>query len=777
MQPSPTPQEVVENQPQIHLHADFQSVSQMPGSSAVQVSARAWLELRSKVQAYPTQVRLLWGIAAPAFWTACVAVPPDPGESSTTPLPRRSAIDRPRFLGSVRRVGSGGSSSHGGIQQSHLADRSRASVLKADRRSMDGVGAASLERDRPAHGEEAQAVKETSRSQRRPERERQREERRWEKCLPDGGGIQQLNQLPADALGATCSSSPLSLTSTFKADRLHFTFEAVGVEDSCKVRPSPSRPTGTTSRLSRCRSLSPTPFLPSSTRLRSQSLLRSPSCLRRPLFGTPSTFLPSSTCLKSQSPLTRSMSHNCTTFGTPSSLLSRSMWMPPLSSELEPWLDDHAKSGTPSTSLPSSSQPLQESSFEKTSSLTATSRECKERMASSTRQVNTAAAAPCQNVESEDRKVPGAAASTVEVEALWRSMTRWLLTGPRCALRSFFHSSFQCKANKLKQTWNVGHVWPMPLPYPTLGRRHNSGKPHATKQALNAMILVLNWLSLNQPVRAPADYVIDAPLNSEQKKVIVRLTRLMQDWIDCPAISAADMGRSAGKVETVEMMLQQLTVEAMKVSREQGSGKTVAPSGASTSMLSEVQVAKEIEAHRLKFGGRPQFNPMPFLDPETAEMYDKPLTNSTPPWDSTETPPKVQVRGSRSEILALLKALDETDGLGLFPEQMVRMEHRAGLFSLMKNLTTDRLILDSRPANIRGRLHFMDTIHGINPPSLSIALAARRGIASGWRRSPGLLLLLCGVTGEVVSQFFGHHLDQAGGLTIQGLSQAQRQVL
>lgn len=71
----------------------------------------------------------------------------------------------------------------------------------------------------------------------------------------------------------------------------------------------------------------------------------------------------------------------------------------------------------------------------------------------------------------------------------------------------------------------------------------------------------------------------------------------MQDWIDCPAISAADMGRSAGKVETVEMMLQQLTVEAMKVSREQGSGKTVAPPGAPTSMLSEVQVAKEMKAH------------------------------------------------------------------------------------------------------------------------------------------------------------------------------------
>lgn len=90
--------------------------------------------------------------------------------------------------------------------------------------------------------------------------------------------------------------------------------------------------------------------------------------------------------------------------------------MPPLSSEAEPWLDGHAESGTPSTFLPSSSQPLQGSSFEKTSSPAAKSRECKERMALSTRQVNTADAAPCPNVESEGRKVPGAAASTVEVE-------------------------------------------------------------------------------------------------------------------------------------------------------------------------------------------------------------------------------------------------------------------------------------------------------------------------------------------------------------------------
>ena len=46
-----------------NMEADFQVRTQMPGSEAVAVSARAWLELRSRVQNYGTPVRLLWGIA------------------------------------------------------------------------------------------------------------------------------------------------------------------------------------------------------------------------------------------------------------------------------------------------------------------------------------------------------------------------------------------------------------------------------------------------------------------------------------------------------------------------------------------------------------------------------------------------------------------------------------------------------------------------------------------------------------------------------------------
>ena len=46
-----------------NLEKDFNLMGQVPGSAAVQVTARAWLEMRSHVQGFQTPVRLLWGIA------------------------------------------------------------------------------------------------------------------------------------------------------------------------------------------------------------------------------------------------------------------------------------------------------------------------------------------------------------------------------------------------------------------------------------------------------------------------------------------------------------------------------------------------------------------------------------------------------------------------------------------------------------------------------------------------------------------------------------------
>ena len=49
-----------------NMEEDFQMRTQLPGSTPTMVSARAWLELRSRVQNYQTPVRLLWGIAGVA---------------------------------------------------------------------------------------------------------------------------------------------------------------------------------------------------------------------------------------------------------------------------------------------------------------------------------------------------------------------------------------------------------------------------------------------------------------------------------------------------------------------------------------------------------------------------------------------------------------------------------------------------------------------------------------------------------------------------------------
>lgn len=317
---------------------------------------------------------------------------------------------------------------------------------------------------------------------------------------------------------------------------------------------------------------------------------------------------------------------------------------------------------------------------------------------------NTASAAPSPGVAAQEgRKLPGAAASTVQVSSLWTSLVRWIMNGPRCAMRSFFHSSFQSRANKVKEPCNVGHVWPMPLPYPQIARQAAIAE-RAQQQALNCMVLVMNWLHLNQPSRAPRNYNLTAPLTDGQQQTVIRLSRLMEAWTKSGPISAADMGRSAGKVETIEFMIEKLTHEAVRLSKERGSGKLpqrVVQRATTESLLSEVQVAKPIEAERLKFGGTPGFSPVPFLDEATAAMYEKPLHYAMPAEESQETTPRVSVRGKRSEILSLLlRALDQGGRLALFPEEEVRVSHAAGLFALMKNLSVDRLIMDSRPANI-----------------------------------------------------------------------------
>lgn len=50
--------------------------------------------------------------------------------------------------------------------------------------------------------------------------------------------------------------------------------------------------------------------------------------------------------------------------------------------------------------------------------------------------------------------------------------------------------------------------------------------------------------------------------------------------------------------------------------------------------------------------------------------------------------------------IALFNLLDSSHRLSLHPAREVRLRFASGMFSVVKNLTKDRLILDSRPSNL-----------------------------------------------------------------------------
>eukprot|EP00438_Fugacium_kawagutii_P029903 Skav200720 [mRNA] locus=scaffold2650:194332:201147:- [translate_table: standard] len=300
-------------------------------------------------------------------------------------------------------------------------------------------------------------------------------------------------------------------------------------------------------------------------------------------------------------------------------------------------------------------------------------------------------------------KVPGAAASPASVSKMWNSLLRRLMRS-QCSLGLFARSTFSSRAQKAKKP-STKPVWPMPLPFKTIDEAADFDP--AAQRALNCIVIVFNWLHLGQPARVPRDYCCEASLTQVQHEMVGRLQRLMGEWLQCPEITADMMGRTASKVEVLEDTLAELTKAAEKLIDQQGSRKgppvparhrRTAPADAE-SLLADVQVAKDIEAHRLKFSGCPSFDPVPYLDSESALLYDDPIQHSLEPCESLEDPPHVQVRGTRTEALKLLRKLDAGGRLALFRADQVRMTHRAGIFCLTKNQHLDRLILDSRPAN------------------------------------------------------------------------------
>ena len=304
---------------------------------------------------------------------------------------------------------------------------------------------------------------------------------------------------------------------------------------------------------------------------------------------------------------------------------------------------------------------------------------------------------------SDVRRVPGSQASTMKVQSMWNSLFRWLLESKAGKLTSFCRTVLLRRADRANIPCTPEAVWPLPFPYSEDDMKLAPHQEAALQRALNFAVLVLNWLQLGEPSKPPVNYSPNANPTSEQMSMLQRLRRFFVDWSESPPIDAAAMGRSAAKVESLEDQLAILTAEAERLTKLLGSGRRpglVPPAGKDDpSLPPAVMLAKDIESERLKFSGAPAFDPSPLLSAATRKWYQEPLQCALPEEDYFDELPHVQVRGQRAEILKLLRNLDRSGRLKLFLPHEVRLGVRSGLFSLMKNLSVDRLIMDCRPPN------------------------------------------------------------------------------
>ena len=302
--------------------------------------------------------------------------------------------------------------------------------------------------------------------------------------------------------------------------------------------------------------------------------------------------------------------------------------------------------------------------------------------------------------------LPGAGASPVHGGAVWSTFFS-VLGRAKTPLSRFWHSLRS--ASPGYSPGQPGRPWPMPVPYPGLhkpgGRRGDRDVPR--KLALNATVLVLSWLYLGQPgaLSQPGPLALGSTLSKEQWAIVGTLERNTEAWNSQPLVGPADMGRSAAKVESCEEILRALEVRAASVAsttdrRPTGAAQAefLASESYGTLGIEPCVLAQPIKADRLRFLGRPEFDPMPFLDKGSREVYQHPLrfARELPP---EEQVPRTQVRCSRSEALKLLHVLDASGRLALRPASATRPRLYNGLFAIAKDLERDRMILDARGPN------------------------------------------------------------------------------
>ena len=312
------------------------------------------------------------------------------------------------------------------------------------------------------------------------------------------------------------------------------------------------------------------------------------------------------------------------------------------------------------------------------------------------------------------KSLPGTRAATVNVEGFLNSLPRMLLQ-TNCGLQSFLLTIVNRPHGSSPVTSKPGCTWPCPLPYPEVFGKDVASKVSNAhlKRLVNLQVLTLDWFHLGCPEVAPSFLFLGSKLSAKQWSAIRMMEFLAFDRNSPKFVTAAEMGRSATKVEDLQECMDVLGRAVVSLHDFDGSYSPLKPSrcGIFDETLSSGQVvgrvdkdpvmtAKPLEATRLNFPGPPSFNPRPYMDAETIERYDSPLQTGHELGEISEDPPRVSVRATKENKLLLYRKLAESGRLKPVKKSTVLVNFSSGLFAVGKDHLRDRLVLDGRPANL-----------------------------------------------------------------------------
>ena len=212
--------------------------------------------------------------------------------------------------------------------------------------------------------------------------------------------------------------------------------------------------------------------------------------------------------------------------------------------------------------------------------------------------------------------------------------------------RRLFQGSFRCRSLIQRLFAEVSKV-PM---------KNESGRERCVPSSLS-------WTTCTwgDPDACMEELRMRRPLSKSQWDGVRRIEFLLKAWIEVSPVDAETMGRTAGKIESLEDSLRALE-KAATIFRQEGRGyfsnKTQEDHGGSVvrgwtaGMLlkeDEFSTFKEVDPRRLAFTGFPAFRPSKFLDELGRKVYNDPLAMRMSPEECKLKQPRLKVHCSNKD--------------------------------------------------------------------------------------------------------------------------------